>query len=176
MNGKIVFYEDRNFMGRSWECNGDCSDMSSYMGRCHSFRVMSGCWMFYDQCNYMGHQYCFRRGEYGDYMNMWGCNNWVRSCRMIPWYSGSYRMRMYERDNYMGQMMEMTGDCDNFMNRYNWSHGCMSCHVMDGHWMMYEHPNYMGRMWYFGPGHYRNFSNWGNMRFMSMRRVMSDWY
>ncbi|XP_049322027.1 gamma-crystallin M2-like isoform X3 [Astyanax mexicanus] len=176
MNGKIMFYEDRNFMGRSWECSGDCADMSSYMNRCHSFRVMSGCWMFYDQPNYMGHQYCFRRGEYSDYMSMWGSSSWVRSCRMIPWYSGHYRMRMYERDNYMGQMMEMSDDCDNFMNRYNWSHGCRSCHVMDGHWLFYDQPNYMGRMWYFGPGHYRNFSNYGNNRFMSMRRIMSDWY
>ncbi|XP_072548818.1 gamma-crystallin M2-like [Salminus brasiliensis] len=179
MMGKIIFYEDRNFMGRSWECSSDCSDMSSYMSRCHSCRVESGCWMVYDRANYMGNQYFLRKGEYSDYMSMWGFNNWIRSCRMIPRYSGSYRMRAYERENYMGQMMEMTDDCDSFMDRYHWSHGCMSCHVMDGHWLMYDQPNYMGRMWYFGPGHYRNFRNMmgmSGMRFMSMRRIMDSWY
>ncbi|XP_076872823.1 gamma-crystallin M2-like [Brachyhypopomus gauderio] len=176
--GKVIFYEDRNFMGRSYECTGDCSDMNSYMSRCHSCRVESGCWMVYDHPNYMGNSYFMKRGEYADYMNMWGwgTGNYIRSCRMIPRYRGSHRMRIYDRENFMGQMMEMTDDCDSFMDRYHWSDGCHSCHVMDGHWLMYEHPNYRGRMWYFGPGEYRNFRNWGGMRFMSMRRIMDSWY
>ncbi len=37
----------------------------------------------------------------------------------------------------MGQMYEMMDDCDNIMDRYRMSH-CQSCHVMDGHWLMYE--------------------------------------
>ncbi|XP_076872694.1 gamma-crystallin M2-like isoform X1 [Brachyhypopomus gauderio] len=175
---QVIFYEDRNFMGRSYECTSDCSDMNSYMSRCHSCRVESGCWMVYDHPNYMGNSYFMKRGEYADYMNMWGwgTGNYIRSCRMIPRYRGSHRMRIYDRENFMGQMMEMTDDCDSFMDRYHWSDGCHSCHVMDGHWLMYEHPNYRGRMWYFGPGEYRNFRNWGGMRFMSMRRIMDSWY
>ncbi|XP_036436807.1 gamma-crystallin M2-like [Colossoma macropomum] len=180
MMGKVIFYEDRNFMGRSYECSGDCSDMSSYMSRCHSCRVESGCWMVYDRPNYMGNQYFMRRGEYADYMSMWGFSNWIRSCRMIPMYRGSYRMRVYERENFMGQMYEMSDDCDSFMDRYQWSNGCMSCHVMDGHWLMYEQPHYRGRMWYFRPGEYRSFremmSGMSGMRFMSMRRIMDSWY
>ncbi|XP_053533328.1 gamma-crystallin M2 [Ictalurus punctatus] len=174
---QVIFYEDRNFMGRSYECTGDCSDMHSYMSRCHSCRVESGCWMVYDRTNFMGNQYFMRRGEYADYMNMWGWgNNCIRSCRMIPMHRGSYRMRIYERDNFMGQMYEMSDDCDSFMDRYHWSNGCMSCHVMDGHWLMYEQPHYRGRMWYFRPGEYRNFRDYGGMRFMSMRRIMDSWY
>ncbi|TRY92473.1 hypothetical protein DNTS_028180 [Danionella cerebrum] len=175
MMGKVTFYEDRNFMGRSYDCMGDCGDFSSYMSRCHSCRVDSGCWMMYDQTNYMGSGYFFRRGEYADYMSMFGMSNCIRSCRMIPWYRGSYRMRVYERDNFMGQMYEMMDDCDNCMDRYRMPY-CMSCHVMDGHWLMYEHANYRGRMWHFGPGQYRNFSNYGNMRFMSWRRIQDSWY
>ncbi|XP_017552741.1 gamma-crystallin M2-like [Pygocentrus nattereri] len=180
MMGKVIFYEDRNFMGRSYECSSDCSDMSSYMSRCHSCRVESGCWMVYDRPNYMGNQYFMRRGEYADYMSMWGFNNWIRSCRMIPMHRGSYRIRIYERENFMGQMYEMSDDCESFMDRYQWSNGCMSCHVMDGHWLMYEQPNYRGRMWYFRPGEYRSFremmSGMSGMRFMSMRRIMDSWY
>ncbi|KAF5890475.1 gamma-crystallin M2-like, partial [Clarias magur] len=82
----VIFYEDRNFQGRSYECSGDCSDMSAYLSRCHSCRVESGCWMVYDRPSYMGNQYFMRRGgEYADYMSMWGWgDNCIRSCRMIP--------------------------------------------------------------------------------------------
>ncbi|TNN42682.1 Gamma-crystallin M1 [Liparis tanakae] len=31
--GKITFYEEKNFQGRSYECMNDCSDMSSYLSR-----------------------------------------------------------------------------------------------------------------------------------------------
>ncbi|XP_063070208.1 gamma-crystallin M2-like [Engraulis encrasicolus] len=177
MMGRITFYEGRNFQGRSWECMGDCADMSSHLSRCHSFRVESGCWMMYDQNNYMGNQYFMRRGEYPDYMCMWGWNNWIHSCRHIPMHRGNYRMRMYERENFGGQMHECMDDCDNMMGRYQMNH-CMSCHVMDGHWLMYEQPQYRGRQWYFPPGEYRNWSNMGypDMRFNSMRRIMDSWY
>ncbi|KTF97036.1 hypothetical protein cypCar_00049937 [Cyprinus carpio] len=84
-------------------------------------------------------------------------------------------MRIYERENFMGQMYEMMDDCDNIMDRYRMSH-CQSCHVMEGHWLFYEQPHYRGRMWYFSPGEYRSFSNMGGMRFMSMRRIMDSWY
>ena len=81
---KIVFYEDRNFQGRSYECMSDCADMSSYLSRCHSCRVERGCFMVYDRPNYMGNQYFMRRGEYADYMSMMGMSDHIRSCRMIP--------------------------------------------------------------------------------------------
>ncbi|XP_014867855.1 PREDICTED: gamma-crystallin M3 isoform X5 [Poecilia mexicana] len=177
MRGKIIFYEDRNFMGRHYECMSDCADMSSYMSRCHSCRVESGCFMVYDRPNYMGNQYFMRRGEYADYMSMMGWSGGIRSCRMIPMYRGSYRMRIYERENFGGQMYEMMDDCDSIMDRYRMS-DCMSCHVMDGHWLMYEHPHYRGRMMYMRPGEYRSFREmgYGGMRFMSMRRIMDSWY
>ncbi len=92
-------------------------------------------------------------------------------------YRGSYRMRIYERENFGGQMHELMDDCDNIMDRYRMSN-CMSCHVMDGHWLMYEQPHYRGRMMYMRPGEYRNFMNMGmsGMRFMSMRRIMDSCY
>ncbi|KAM3870184.1 gamma-crystallin M2-like [Diretmus argenteus] len=179
MMSRIVFYEDRNFQGRSYECSSDCADMSSYLSRCHSCRVERGCFMFYDRTNYMGNQYFMKRGEYSDYMSMMGMSDCVRSCRMIPMYRGSYRMRVYERENFGGQMHEMMDDCDNLMDRYSMNN-CMSCNVMDGHWLMYEQANYRGRMMYMRPGEYRNFMNMGmgmsNMRFMSMRRIMDSYY
>ncbi|KAJ8352901.1 hypothetical protein SKAU_G00243770 [Synaphobranchus kaupii] len=172
---QIIFYEDRNFGGRHYECMSDCSDLSSYFSRCNSIRVESGCFMIYERPNYMGHQYFLKRGEYSDYSRMMGMGmmgDMIRSCRMIPSYRGSYRMRIYERENFGGQMNELMDDCDNFMDRYRMS-DCQSCNVMDGHWLMYEQANFRGRMTYMRPGEYRSFRDMGssNMRFMSMRRI-----
>ncbi|KTF72313.1 hypothetical protein cypCar_00045179, partial [Cyprinus carpio] len=88
-------------------------------------------------------------------------------------YRGPYRMRIYERENFGGQMYELTDDCESFMDRYRMS-DCQSCHVMDGHWLMYEQPHYRGRMIYFRPGEYRSFRDMGysNTRFSSVRRIM----
>ncbi|XP_062390329.1 gamma-crystallin M1-like [Sardina pilchardus] len=173
--GKIVFYEDKNFQGRSYECMSDCSDMSSYLSRCHSCRVESGCFMIYERPNFMGNQFYLRRGEYSDMQRMMGSNmnfDTFRSCRMIPHHRGQFRMRIYERESFGGQMMELMDDCDSIMDRYRMS-DCQSCNVMDGHWLMYEQPHFRGRMMYMRPGEYRSFRDMGmsNMRFMSMRRI-----
>ncbi|XP_071368272.1 gamma-crystallin M3-like isoform X2 [Centroberyx affinis] len=172
MSSKIIFYEDRNFQGRSYETSSDCADMSSHLSRCQSCRVESGCFMVYDRPNYMGQQYFLRRGEYSDYQRMMGFNDCIRSSRMIPTHRGSYRIRIYEKENFGGQMNELMDDCESIQDRYRMS-DCMSCNVMDGHWLMYEQPNYRGRMMYMRPGEYRNFKDMGydGIRFSSIRRI-----
>ena len=62
----------------------DCADLHSMFNKCQSIRVESGMFMIYDRPNYMGNQYFMRRGDYADYMSMWGWNGGIRSCRMIP--------------------------------------------------------------------------------------------
>ncbi|KAJ3592496.1 hypothetical protein NHX12_007623 [Muraenolepis orangiensis] len=172
---QITFYEEKNFKGRSYECMSDCSDMSSYLSRCQSCRVESGCFMVYERNNYMGQQFFMRRGEYNDMQRMMSMGMMfdnIRSCRMIPYHRGQFRMKIYERENYGGQSYEMMDDCDNIQDRYRMS-DCQSCNVMDGHWLMYEQAHYKGRMMYMRPGEYRSFRDMGmsGMRFMSMRRV-----
>ncbi|XP_059896445.1 beta/gamma crystallin domain-containing protein 1-like [Gadus macrocephalus] len=179
MMGKITFYEEKNFQGRSYECMSDCSDMSSHMSRCQSCRVESGCFMLYEKNNYMGQQFFMRRGEYNDMHRMQSMGMMfdnIRSCRMIPFHRGQFRMKIYERENFGGQSNEMMDDCDNIQDRYRMS-DCQSCHVMDGHWLMYEQPQYRGKMMYMRPGEYRSFRDMGmsGQRFMSMRRI-TDMY
>jgi hypothetical protein len=93
-------------------------------------------------------------------------------------------MRIYERENFGGQMHEMMNDCDNITDHYRMSR-CQSCNVMEDHWLMYEQPHFRGRMMYMRPGEYSNFSmgmgmgamgGMSGMRFMSMRRIMDSWY
>ncbi|XP_070786722.1 gamma-crystallin M3-like isoform X1 [Enoplosus armatus] len=176
---QIIFYEDRNFQGRSYECSSDCSDIHMHVNRCNSCRVDNGCFMVYDRPNFMGNQVFLRRGEYSDFqrmgsmMGMTMMDN-IRSCRMIPMHRGQFRMRIYERENFVGQMHELMDDCESLQDRYSMS-DCQSCNVMDGHWLMFEQSNFRGRMMYVRPGEYRNLREMGmsNMsRISSIRRIM----
>uniref|UniRef100_A0A3Q4BTN5 Beta/gamma crystallin 'Greek key' domain-containing protein n=1 Tax=Mola mola TaxID=94237 RepID=A0A3Q4BTN5_MOLML len=173
----IIFYEDKNFQGRSYECKSDCPDLSSYLSRCHSCRVERGCFVVYERTNYMGNQYFLRRGEYADFMTTMGMSDIIRSCRMVPMHRGSYRMRIYEKENFGGQMKELMEDCDNILDRFQMS-SCLSCNVIEGQWLMYEQPQYRGRMIYMRPGEYRNFMSvvGSNMKIMSMRRITDSCY
>ncbi|KAK5920516.1 hypothetical protein CgunFtcFv8_024318 [Champsocephalus gunnari] len=177
MRGKITFYEEKNFQGRSYECMNDCSDMTSNLSRCQSCRVESGCFMVYDRNNYMGNQCFMKRGEYSDYMSMMGMRDCIKSCRMIPMHRGQFRMKIYEKENFGGQSHEMMEDCEHIMDRYRMNE-CQSCNVMDGHWLMYEQPQYRGKMMYMRPGEYKSFRDMGmsNQKFMSMRRIMDSYY
>nr|XP_040150741.1 beta/gamma crystallin domain-containing protein 2-like isoform X2 [Ictidomys tridecemlineatus] len=83
--GKIIFYEDRGFQGRCYECSSDCPNLQTYFSRCNSIRVDSGCWMLYEQPNYQGYQYFLRRGDYPSYQQWMGFNDSIRSCRVIPY-------------------------------------------------------------------------------------------
>lgn len=92
-----------------------------------------------------------------------------------PQHRGPFRMRIYERENFGGQMYELSDDCDNIMDRFHMS-DCQSCNVMDGHWLMFEQPGFRGRMLYLRPGEYRNLREMGSniTKFSSIRRIMDS--
>ncbi|XP_037705535.1 gamma-crystallin B isoform X3 [Choloepus didactylus] len=173
--GKITFYEDRGFQGRCYECSSDCPNLQPFFSRCNSIRVDSGCWMLYEHPNYQGHQYFLRRGEYPDYQQWMGFNDSIRSCHLIPHVSVAL-MRIYERDDFRGQMLEVTDDCLSLQDRFRLSE-IHSVHVLEGCWVLYELPNYRGRQYLLRPGEYRRHLDWGavNAKVGSFRRVM-DFY
>ncbi|KAM9003155.1 gamma-crystallin B [Sarcophilus harrisii] len=158
--GKITFYEDRHFQGRCYECSGDCADLQAYFSRCNSVRVDSGSWVLYEQPSYKGCQYFLKRGEYSDYRQWMGTSDSIRSCRLVPRHEGSFRMRIYERENCAGQMMEFTEDCPSVHDHFH-QRDVLSCNVLDGYWVLYEQPNYQGRQYFLRPGEYRRHSEWG---------------
>uniref|UniRef100_A0A672QGF2 Gamma-crystallin M2-like n=1 Tax=Sinocyclocheilus grahami TaxID=75366 RepID=A0A672QGF2_SINGR len=173
--GKIIFNEDKNFQSHSYECTSDCADLHSHFSSCNSIQVESGNWMVYERTHFMGYQYFLRQGEYAHYQQWMGFNDCVRSCRMIPQHQGSYKMTIYERSDFGGQMMEFTDDCPSFYDRFHYN-DTHSCNVQDGYWIFYEHPNYRGRQYLLRavrPGKYRRYSDWGAMssRVGSIRRI-----
>ncbi|XP_042192137.1 gamma-crystallin M2-like isoform X2 [Callorhinchus milii] len=170
--GKIIFYEDKNFQGQHYECSADCEDLQSHFSRCNSIRVDSDFWVLYEKPNYMGYQYVLTRGEYPDYQRWMGYNDSIRSCRTYNYvntkccldnvevHHSSYKMRLYERPDFGGQMMEFMDDCPSVYDRFH-HRDIHSCNVMDGYWTMYDQPNYRGRQYFMRPGEYRRFSDWG---------------
>ncbi|XP_072115852.1 gamma-crystallin S-1-like [Mobula birostris] len=170
---QIIFYEDRNFQGRHYECSSDSADLSPYFSRCNSIRVESDWWVLYERPNYMGYQYVLSRGEYPEYQRWMGFNDCIKSCRSYPPYRGStYRMKIYERPDFGGQMMEFMDDCPSVYDHFRYR-DVHSCQVMEGYWIFYEHPNYRGRQYFLRPGEYRRYSDWGGCNSMigSFRRM-----
>ncbi|XP_004458205.2 gamma-crystallin B [Dasypus novemcinctus] len=174
--GKITFYEERGFQGRCYECSSDCPNLQPYVSRCNSVRVDSGCWMLYERANYQGHQYFLRRGEYPDYQQWMGLSDSIRSCRLIPHHSGPYRMRIYEKDDFRGQISETTDDCTSLQDRFHLNE-IHSLNVLEGYWVLYEMPSYRGKQYLLRPGEYRRYFDWGamNAKVGSFRRV-TDFY
>ncbi|XP_066433534.1 gamma-crystallin 2-like isoform X1 [Eleutherodactylus coqui] len=176
--GKIIFYEDRNFQGRFHESSSDCSELNSFFSRCNSIKVENGNWMIYERPNFTGQQYYVKRGEYPDCQHWYGLSDSIRSCHLIPQsvfilkHRGSFRIRIHEREDFRGQMMEFTEDCPHVNEEFNY-HDIHSCNVLEGHWIFYDQPNYRGRQYYLKPGEYRRFTDWGamNARVGSFRRI-----
>ncbi|XP_069470064.1 gamma-crystallin 2-like [Ambystoma mexicanum] len=174
--GKIIFYEDRNFQGRCHESCGDNADLHSYLSRCNSIRIESGCWVIYERPNYIGNQYILKKGEYPDYQNWMGINDSIRSCHSVPQHHGGYRLRIYEGEDFSGQTKEYQEDCVCVYENFR-LHDINSCNVLEGYWIFYEESQYKGKQYFLRPGEYRRFSNWGALtsKVGSFRRV-KDFY
>ncbi|XP_061089835.1 gamma-crystallin M2-like isoform X2 [Conger conger] len=157
--GKIVFYEDKNFQGRCYECGSDCPDLHSYFSRCNSVRVEMGCWVLYERPNYTGYQYILTRGEYPDPQQWAAFSDSIKSCRLVKNVS-SHKLRLYERPNFGGQMVEHGEDCPSLQDVFKFGE-VQSCAVLDGAWVFYEQPSYRGRQYFLERGEYRQHADWG---------------
>lgn len=97
---QIIFYEEKNLQGRSYECMSDCADVSAYLSKCQSCRVESGCFMIYERPNFLGNQHFMKKGEHADSMSVMGMSSGIKSCRLIPmvgikWVEGFIRVLSY---------------------------------------------------------------------------------
>jgi len=89
----------------------------------------------------------------------------------LPQYNGGYKIKIFQRSDFQGQNMELMEDCPDLHERFQTSN-ISSLDVMEGNWMLHEHPHYRGRQYFLRPGEYRRYSDWGsyNPTFGSLRR------
>ncbi|KAK2108564.1 hypothetical protein P7K49_013729, partial [Saguinus oedipus] len=177
--GKITLYEDRGFQGRHYECNSDHPNLQLFLSRCNSVRVDSGCWMLYEQPNYSGPQHFLRRGDYADHQQWMGLSGPILRLRpLLPPHppcecspakslrcprvasTSSHRIRIYEREDCRGQMVEITEDYSSLHDRLHLSE-IHSFNVLEGSRVLYELPNYWGRQHLLRPRDYRRCLDWG---------------
>ncbi|XP_053546862.1 gamma-crystallin 2-like [Bombina bombina] len=173
--GKIIFFEDRNFQGRSYECSSDCSDLHPFFTRCNSIRVENGNWMLYERPNFAGHQYFLKKGEYPDFRKWLGFNDSIRSVRLVSAVR-SHKIRVYEREDFRGEMLELSEDCPTLFEQFNYL-DVLSCNVIEGSWIFYELPNYRGKQYFLKQGEYRRFTEWGalNSKVGSLKRILDSY-
>merc|ERR1719184_736146 len=110
MMGKVIFYEDRNFQGRSYECMSDCSDMSSYMSMWGWRDCIRSCRMI-PMHRGQFRMRIYERENFGGMMHemMDDCDNimdryQMSNCMSCNVMDGQFRMRIYERENFGGMM------------------------------------------------------------------------
>ncbi|XP_050772152.1 gamma-crystallin B-like isoform X4 [Gopherus flavomarginatus] len=168
---KIILFEDRNFQGRFVECSSDWPDLQSQLSHCNSVCLESGCFMLYERPNFQGQQFFVKRGDYPD-MQSEGFSTSIKSFQMIPPHRGTYRIKIYDKEDHRGNMVELTKDSPQVMDQLR-SPEMFSCCVLEGYWILYKLPNYRGCQYLLRPGQYRRFSKWGAMsgRVGSLRRA-----
>lgn len=81
-------------------------------------------------------------------------------------------MKIFERPDFVGQSMELNEDCPDLQELFH-TRNIASLNVMEGYWMLYEHPHYRGRQYFLRTGEYRRYMDWGSTSpiFGSLRRV-----
>lgn len=81
---------------------------------------------------------------------------------MIPLqYQGDYKVKIFERSDFGGQGKELMEDCPDLRTCFH-NGDLLSANVLEGYWILHEHPNYSGRQYFLQPGEYRRFSEWGS--------------
>ncbi|KAM3917408.1 gamma-crystallin 1-like [Leptodactylus fuscus] len=168
----IIFYEDKNFQGQSFQRTSDSSDLHYYFNHCNSVHVKNGNWILYEHPNYQGHQYFLQKGEYPDFQHWFGYNDIVCSCRLISQYQETFKIRLYAKENFSGEMIEFTQDCSSTLSECGFC-DIFSCNIIEGNWIFYEKENFRGQQFYLKPAEYKRCTEWGALspRVGSFRRA-----
>ncbi|MEQ2237603.1 hypothetical protein ILYODFUR_024751 [Ilyodon furcidens] len=102
-----------------------------------------------------------------------GFNDCIRSCKIIRSSKGPFKLRLYGRPNFNGHTLEVTDNMTSLQEKWL-QHEVMSCKVLEGSWVFYEHPNFSGRQYLLEKGEYESPSGWGALTATvgSIRRIM----
>nr|XP_048698147.1 gamma-crystallin N [Caretta caretta] len=175
---QITFYEGKYFTGRKLEVCGNCDNFQDrgFMNRVNSICVQSGAWICFGHPDFRGQQYVLEHGEYPDFYRWNGHNDRMGSCRPVGMHGEHYRMEIFDGSHFSGHCMEFTEDCS-FLQGQGWNKNCVNAIKVygDGAWVLYEEPNYRGRMYVVERGEYNSFNMWQahSANIQSLRRVVN---
>ncbi|XP_057190675.1 gamma-crystallin N-A [Triplophysa rosa] len=117
------------------------------------------------------------KGEYPDFQRWNAHNDHMGSCKPIKMHGQHYRMELFESQNFTGQCVELCEDCP-FLQSTGFSKNSLNAIKVygDGAWVMYEEPNYRGRMYIVERGNYGSFMDWQaeNPNIQSICRVINS--
>ncbi|XP_074842420.1 gamma-crystallin N [Carettochelys insculpta] len=177
-SGKITFYEGKYFTGRKLEVCGNCDNFQDrgFTNRVNSICVQSGAWICFELPNFQGQQYILEHGEYADFHCWNSHNDHMGACRPVGMHGEHYRIEIFDGSHFSGHCMEFTEDCS-FLQRKGWKKNCINAIKVygDGAWVLYEEPNYRGRMYVVERGEYSSFTMWQahSATTQSIRRVVN---
>ncbi|KAJ7408197.1 Ras enriched in brain [Willisornis vidua] len=175
---QITLYEGKCFTGRKLEVCGSCNSFQDqgFLNRVNSICVQSGAWVCFDHPDFRGQQYILEHGEYPDFYRWNGRSDHLGSCRPIGMHGEHYRIEIFEGSHFRGPSLELTEDCS-FLQGQGWDKTCINALKVygDGAWVLYEEPNYRGRMYVVERGEFSSFNDWQarSASVQSIRRVVN---
>uniref|UniRef100_A0A8C5UF71 Crystallin gamma N n=1 Tax=Malurus cyaneus samueli TaxID=2593467 RepID=A0A8C5UF71_9PASS len=163
----ITFYEGKCFTGRKLDVCGSCNSFQDqgFLNRVNSICVQSGAWVCFDHPDFRGQQYILEHGEYPDFYRWNGRSDHLGSCRPVGMVSGISRK----------------GDGEAVSAIHSEWPRCMSTVLAPRsppsvpRWVLYEEPNYRGRMYVVERGEFSSFNAWQarSASVQSIRRVVN---
>lgn len=86
---------------------------------------------------------------------------------------GPCKLWLFDRPNFDGKSLELAENTRSVQEKWL-RHEVLSCKVLAGSWVFYEHPNFCGRQYLLEKGEYRHHSEWGALKatVASIRRIM----
>ncbi|XP_068529789.1 gamma-crystallin N [Anas acuta] len=175
---QITFYEGKCFTGRRLDVCGTCCSFQDrgFLNQVNSICVRSGAWVCFAHPNLRGQQYVLEHGEYPHFHRWNGRGDRLGSCRPVGMHGEHYRMEIFEGSRFSGRSLELTEDCASLQGQ-GWDKPSVNAIKVygDGAWVLYEEPNYRGRMYVVERGEFSSFRAWQacSSSVQSVRRVVN---
>ncbi|XP_063498443.1 gamma-crystallin N isoform X3 [Symphalangus syndactylus] len=126
------------------------------MNRVNSIRVEGGAWVCFNHPNFRGQQFILEHSDYPDFFRWNSHSDHMDSCRPVGMHEEHFRLESFEGCNFTDQCLEFLEDCP-FLQSRGWAKNCVNAIKVygDGAWVLYEEPNYRGRMYVVERGDFR---------------------
>ncbi|NXP86016.1 CRGN protein, partial [Passerina amoena] len=182
---QITFYEGKCFTGRKLDVCGSCNSFQDqgFLNRVNSICVQSGAWVCFDHPDFRGQQYILEHGEYPDFYRWNGRSDHLGSCRPVG--MGRAHSDLHQ------EHFHVWGGTGNLALWFAVQQ-CLNAAPRSGHfagagcwgpgdppfvprWVLYEEPNYRGRMYVVERGEFSSFGEWQarSASVQSIRRVVN---